>query len=110
MKNLSQRTDDSTSKFANVFKDSVDEGIDEKEFLKLELGGDGEFEDIIINQQSLSNRLSFILTYNLNDIRRRKLLFCIAFMAVFISIFCTLIINVFVKKGSLIFVKMSEDL
>ena len=52
----------------------------------------------------------FTLGYSIKDVMRRKVLFCIAFMAVFISIFCTLIINVFVKKGSLIFVKMSEDL
>jgi hypothetical protein len=58
----------------------------------------------------LARRLAFMMRYNWKDIRRRKVLFCIAFMAVFISIFCTLVINVFVKKGSLIFVKMSEDL
>lgn len=34
----------------------------------------------------------------------------IAFTAVFISILATLLIDVFVKKGSLIYIKMSEDL
>ena len=37
-------------------------------------------------------------------------MYSIAFSAVFISILSMLIIDVFVKKGSLIFVKMSEDL
>ena len=37
-------------------------------------------------------------------------MYCIAFVAVFVSILAMLLIDVFVKKGSLIFVKMSEDL
>ena len=41
---------------------------------------------------------------------RRKLLYAIAFAAVFISILAVLLIDVFVKKGSLIYIKMSEDL
>lgn len=40
---------------------------------------------------------------------RRKLLFFIAFSAVFVSILSVLLIDVFVQKGSLIFIKMSED-
>lgn len=72
---------------------------------ELQLGDDGDAD-----QQGFFKRLNFLLSYSLKDIRRRKLLFLIAFLAVFISIFCTLIVNVFVKKGSLIFVKMSEDL
>ena len=58
----------------------------------------------------LLRSVMFTISYSTKDVLRRKVLFCIAFMAVFSSIFCTLIINVFVKKGSLIFVKMSEDL
>jgi hypothetical protein len=41
---------------------------------------------------------------------RRKGMYIVAFSAVFISILAILLIDVFVKKGSLIFVKMSEDL
>ena len=37
-------------------------------------------------------------------------MYMVAFSAVFISILAILLIDVFVKKGSLIFVKMSEDL
>jgi hypothetical protein len=37
-------------------------------------------------------------------------MYIVAFSAVFISILAILLIDVFVKKGSLIFVKMSEDL
>ena len=37
-------------------------------------------------------------------------MYIVAFSAVFISILSILLIDVFVKKGSLIFVKMSEDL
>ena len=40
---------------------------------------------------------------------RRKVLFFIAFSAVFVSILAVLLIDVFVQKGSLIFIKMSED-
>ena len=36
--------------------------------------------------------------------------FCIAFLAVFVCILSTLLIDVFVQKGSVLFVKMSEDL
>ena len=54
--------------------------------------------------------MAFYISYGLKDMFRRKMLFCFAFSAVFISVFCTLLINVFVKKGSLIFVKMSESL
>lgn len=95
------------NKFANVFENNIDDGIDEQDFFLQEFGSETEN---IAQQQSISSRLGFIIRYNLNDIRRRKVLFCCAFLAVFVSIFCTLIINVFVKKGSLIFVKMSEDL
>jgi hypothetical protein len=41
---------------------------------------------------------------------RRKLLYLIAFSAIFVSILSMLLIDVFVKKGSLIFFKMSEDI
>ena len=58
----------------------------------------------------ITTRINFTILYSTKDILRRKMLFCVAFLAVFTSIFSTLIINVFVKKGSLIFVKMSEDL
>jgi hypothetical protein len=48
--------------------------------------------------------------YTLNDVLRKKVMYLVAFLAVFISILSILLIDVFVKKGSLIFVKMSEDL
>ena len=46
----------------------------------------------------------------MKDVCRKKLLFLIAFTAVFFSILSVLLIDVIVEKGSLIFVKMSEDL
>jgi hypothetical protein len=49
------------------------------------------------------------LGYSYQDVFRRKGLYIVAFSAVFISILAILLIDVFVKKGSLIFVKMSED-
>jgi hypothetical protein len=48
--------------------------------------------------------------YSFNDVFRKKTMYIVAFSAVFISILSILLIDVFVKKGSLIFVKMSEDL
>jgi len=78
--------------------------MSEKDFLKKEFGTD------IDEEQSIINRMPFLISYSLKDIFRRKILFLIAFSAVFVCIFCTLLIDVFVKKGSLIFVKMSEDL
>lgn len=62
------------------------------------------------SEPNFINRMLFALKYSSQDVFRRKVLFMVAFLAVFVSIFSTLIINVFVKKGSLIFVKMSEDL
>ena len=55
-------------------------------------------------------KITFFLGYSLNDVFRKKALYIVAFSAVFISILSILLIDVFVKKGSLIFVKMSEDL
>ena len=57
-----------------------------------------------------SHQLTFYIQYSLQDLTRRKAMYCIAFVAVFVSILAILLIDVFVKKGSLIFVKMSEDL
>ena len=50
-----------------------------------------------------------MLSYSLKDISRRKLLYIVAFGAVFVCILANLLIDVVVKKGSLIFVKMSEE-
>ena len=46
----------------------------------------------------------------MKDVFRRKVMFLVAFGAVFICILANLLIDVIVKKGSLIYVKMSEDL
>ena len=54
--------------------------------------------------------MRLIIEYNYQDIMRRKAQFCLAFLAVFVCILCTLLIDVFVKKGSVVFVKMSEEL
>jgi len=58
----------------------------------------------------MHKEFGFFLQYSLQDISRRKLSYLVAFSAVFVSILSILMIDVFVKKGSLIFVKMSEDL
>ena len=57
-----------------------------------------------------SQLIQFFMLYSFQDVCRRKLLYLIAFTAVFVSILSILLIDVFVKKGSLIFVHMSEDL
>jgi hypothetical protein len=72
-------------------------------------------EDQLLKQLEDSGSLSkkhfkFFLSYSYQDVYRRKALYTVAFLAVFISILSLLLIDVFVKKGSLIFVKMSEDL
>lgn len=54
-----------------------------------------------------NNKIRFFISYSLLDVSRRKLLYFIAFFSVFISILSILLLDVFVKKGSLIFVKMS---
>ena len=53
---------------------------------------------------------AFFISYSLKDILRKKTMYFVAFLAVFISILSILLIDVVVKKGSLIFVKMSEEL
>ena len=69
--------------------------------MKSELGIEQSF--------TICQKITFFLGYSLNDVLRRKTLYIVAFSAVFISILSILLIDVFVKKGSLIFVKMSED-
>lgn len=78
------------------------EGITEEEFMKAELANNQSF--------TICQKISFFIGYALTDVLRRKTLYIVAFSAVFISILAILLIDVFVKKGSLIFVKMSEDL
>ena len=56
------------------------------------------------------NSVMFYVDFISKDLMRRKLLYLIAFTAVFVSILAVLLIDVFVKKGSLIYIKMSEDL
>ena len=62
------------------------------------------------NHGGFCSHLAFFISFSFQDIFRRKVLYIVAFSAVFISILAILLIDVFVKKGSLIFVKMSEDL
>lgn len=50
------------------------------------------------------------MSYGLQDVLRRKVLYLIAFTAVFICILSNLLIDVVVKKASYIFVTLSEDL
>ena len=54
--------------------------------------------------------IGFCIHYSLKDVLRKKTMYFVAFLAVFVSILSILLIDVVVKKGSLIFVKMSEDL
>lgn len=61
-------------------------------------------------KMSRGQLLTFFVSYSVKDVFRRKVLYMIAFSAVFFSILSILMIDVFVKKGSLIFVRKSEDL
>ena len=54
--------------------------------------------------------VSFLIGYSMQDIMRSKILYLIAFSSVYVSILSILLIDVFVQKGSLIFVQMSQDL
>ena len=58
----------------------------------------------------LLEKTQFMVSYTVKDLSRRKLLYFVAFSVVFVSILSSLLIDVFVKKGSLIFIKMAEDL
>lgn len=52
---------------------------------------------------------SFFITHASKDVQRRKFLFFLAFMSVFLVVVSTLVINQFITKGSLLFLKMSES-
>lgn len=110
------------TKFADVFdfddgikndgkpKRAKDEGIAEEDFIQNELGIDNMSNYEVLNiLYLLREQASFYIHYSLQDVMRRKILFLIAFSAVFVSILATLLIDVFVQKGSLIFIKMSQD-
>jgi len=78
--------------------------VHEADFIKNELDEHAE-----INFQTLLARIQFFMVHSFKDIARRKLLYVIAFGAVFVCILSNLLIDVVIKKGSLIFVKMSEE-
>lgn len=91
-------------KFSEAFQfKGFEPGLTEKQFIESELDSSGL-------QSSFFVQLCFFISYSVQDVFRRKVLYLIAFSAVFVSILSILMIDVFVKKGSLIFVKMSEDL
>ena len=72
---------------------------------------DSDFHDHDIGvTEEIFEKMSFIIPYTSKDLARRRMLYVVAFLVVFISILSSLLIDVFVKKGSLIFIKMSEDL
>ena len=93
------------TKFADV---KTAEGVTEEEFMRNELGmtSDTEFGRF---WDKFREQFGFYISYSIQDVMRRKILFLIAFSAVFVSILSVLLIDVFVQKGSLIFIKMSED-
>ena len=63
-----------------------------------------------MEKSGITNRVWFVLLMTLKDLKRRKLQYTLAFIVIFVSILAVLLVDVFVKKGSLIFIKLSEDL
>ena len=90
-------------KFMGAFDERKVQEVHEKEFIKNELKDDSDTFSTFIR------RVQFFMAYSFNDISRRKLLYVIAFGAVFVCILANLLIDVVIKKGSLIFVRMSEE-
>lgn len=74
----------------------------EEEFVLKELGGP--------ESESYWSKILFFFSYNLQEARRRKCLFLFAFLAVFICVLSSLLIDVLAKKGSLIYLRMNEEL
>ena len=56
----------------------------------------------------MKSSASFFFKHSYRDVHRKKCHFCLSFCSVFIVVWAALVINTVVKKGPVIFLKLSE--